>query len=112
EVFRGLAVPQSTTFHFDLSAQTPAHSPVTPSGGRCSAPAGAATISVEAVLFDDHGNVVFRQLFQAGQTVSVNLFLQPGNYTWRLVSGTANGSPLPATTFTICSLMLNDPVGP
>jgi hypothetical protein len=97
EVFRAVAVEEAEVRHFDLTAQTAA---------------GSVATAVEAVLFDDQGRVVFRQVFQAGQTMSVNLVLPPGNYTWRLVAGTADGSPLAPMTFTISSLLLNDPIGP
>jgi hypothetical protein len=97
EAFRAVAVPQSEVMHFDLTAGVPA---------------GAATTRLEAVLFDDQGQVVFRQVFQAGRTLSVNLMLQPGNYTWRLTAGSADGSALAVTSFTIASLRLNDPIGP
>ncbi len=94
EAFRTVWVRQSGVVHFDLQTQ-----PV----------AGEA---VEATLFDPQGNVAYRQVLAAGQPLSVNLLLQPGGYTWRLVAGLADGSPLPATGFSLASAVLNDPVGP
>jgi hypothetical protein len=94
EAFRAVWVRQSGVVHFDVQAQM------------------TAGEAVEATLFDLQGNVVYRQVLGAGQMLSVNLFLQPGGYTWRLVGGMAGGSALPATAFTIASMLLNDPVGP
>ena len=47
-----------------------------------------------------------------GQTVSVNLFLPAGSYTFRVVGGTQDGSPLPPTTYTISGIPVNAPIGP
>jgi hypothetical protein len=93
---RGLVLSEATLLHVELEAQT----------------LGSVETSVEATLFDESGNVVFRQTVKAGQTVAANLFLQAGQYTWRFVAGTADGSALAETTFAVRQLVLNDPIGP
>jgi hypothetical protein len=93
---RGLVLSQATLLHVELEGQT----------------LGAVETAVEATLFDEQGNVVFQQTVKAGQTITANLFLQAGKYTWRFVGGTADGSALAETTFDLRQLVLNDPIGP
>jgi hypothetical protein len=93
---RGLELSESTLLHVELQVQT----------------AGSVAAAVEATLFDDQGRVVFQQTVVAGQTISVNLYLQAGKYTWRFVGGSADGSPLADTTFWLRQMQLNDPIGP
>jgi hypothetical protein len=73
---------------------------------------GGQAAAVELALFDLQGQLVYRQVAQTGQTLSLNLFLPAGAYTLRLVGGAADGSPLAGIGFTISSTQLNDPIGP
>jgi len=95
--FRSIVLQQNTLFHFDFSAQTP-----------------GATVqtAVEVTLFDMNGDILGDWIVDNGQQLSVNLFLPAGSYTFRFVGGTQDGSPLPATTYSIGGYTVNDPIGP
>jgi len=96
QAFRGFELPRGGVIHLDAATQ---------------APAGLSG-AVEVAVFDQQGNVVFRQVVSAGQTLSANLLLGPGAYTIRLVGATQDGSALPNLPFTISSQLLSDPIGP
>jgi hypothetical protein len=95
--FRSIVVQQNMLFHFDFSAQTP-----------------GATVqtAVEITLFNMQGQVLGDWTVTNGQQLSVNLYLPAGSYTFRFVGGTQDGSPLPATTYSISGYPVNDPIGP
>jgi hypothetical protein len=99
--FRSVVLQQNMLFHFDLSVQSP-----------------GATVqtAVEVTLFDMNGNVLGDWIVSNGQTISTNLYLPAGSYTFRFVGGAvdANGNQaqLPPTTYTISGYPVNDPIGP
>src|SRR5207247_2062813 len=61
---------------------------------------------------DLSGKVKFTLLAQNGQTVTGNAYLTKGTYVVRFVAGTADGSPLPAMSYSLQGLNLSDPIGP
>jgi hypothetical protein len=67
---------------------------------------------IEVTLFNDlTGLPVYDAKFAPGSTLSVTLDLAPGQYTFRLVGGTPDGTPL-AATYAITGRLLNGPIGP
>jgi hypothetical protein len=99
--FRSLVLQQNMLFHFDFSVQSP-----------------GATVqtAVEVTLFDMNGKILGDWIVSNGQTISTNLYLPAGSYTFRLVGGAidvnGNQAQLPPTTYTISGYPVNDPIGP
>src|SRR5262249_33148500 len=96
EQFRGVRLPEAGVLHVEFST------PTIP---------GVAT-AVEVALINSQGKVVFQQAVSTGQTLNANIFLGAGNYSWRIVGGTADGSALPTISWQMRSELLNDPIGP
>jgi hypothetical protein len=92
-----LQVNQSQVFHLVLSANS-----------------GSVPVDtgVRMTIFDQLGHVVTTLDALNGETRSLTLFLGPGTYTVGFAAATRDGSPLPATTYTLLGLGISDPVGP
>jgi hypothetical protein len=95
QAFRGLLLPRGGLMHLEFALG-----------------ASAVEASAEVALFDHHGNMVHRGVVQAGRTLTWDLMLPAGAYSFRLVAGTADGSALAPLGFVIRGLLLSDPIGP
>jgi predicted Zn-dependent protease len=95
--YRTLQVNQSQLFHLVLSANSGA------------VPAATA---VKMTVYDAAGTAVGSVTALNGEGQSLTLFLAPGTYTVRFSGGTRDGSPLPATAYTLRGVNLSDPIGP
>jgi hypothetical protein len=95
--FRTLQVNQSQLFHLVLAANS-----------------GAVPVAtaVKMTVYDLGGNAVASVTALNGESQSLTVFLAPGTYTVRFAGGTADGSPLPATSYSLRGLNLSDPIGP
>jgi hypothetical protein len=96
-VSAGMTVSQSELLHFALATVT----------------ADAAVRSAAQLVILDHtGREVFRLFAAAGETVSGDVLLGPGQYTLIVAAGTADGkTALPDLGFTLTGLVRNDPIG-
>jgi hypothetical protein len=92
-----LQVNQSQVFHLVLSANS----------GTVPVDTG-----VRLTVIDQTGNVVATLDALNGETRSLTLFLSPGTYTFGFAAATRDGSPLPATTYSLRGLGVSDPIGP
>ncbi|MBY0525463.1 MAG: matrixin family metalloprotease [Gemmataceae bacterium] len=95
--FRSVQVREGTVFHLEFSAN---------------APGATVETSVQVTLFNAAGVVVFEKTFVTGTKLKVDVFLKPGDYTFRFVAGSKDGSPLPAMAYHINGAGLNEPIGP
>jgi predicted Zn-dependent protease len=94
--FRTLTANRSQVMHFALSAASDAT---------------AAQAGVRMAVFDSQGHVKATLFAKAGQTVSLDLFLDQGDYTVRFEGLTAAGS-LPSLSYALRGITLTDPIGP
>ena len=91
-------VGESQLFQFLLSANG------------ASAPAGS---SVQMMIADQNGNVVFTRTAAAGDTVGGDaLFLTPGAYTLFFTVLGTTGGPAPSLAYSLSGEALSDPIGP
>jgi hypothetical protein len=90
-----LKVAQGQLFHLVLSAG-----------------AGSADAALRMTVYDAAGNVALTRFTPAGDTVSADVFLGPGDYTVRIVGGTRTGQPLAPLAYVLRGLGITDPQGP
>src|SRR5438552_11127866 len=93
--FYTMSVPVSQITHFVLSADAGGYS---------------VSTAVRLSICDQNGNIIFTLDAIAGQTVSVNVYLQDGTYTVRVVAPTIDGSALPSFTYALRGETLTDPI--
>jgi hypothetical protein len=97
EEYRSLTVGRNELFEFTLSATA----------------ASGQTAQVQLLLYDDRGQLVYRQVAYAGQPASTGaIYLAAGGYTVRFVAVAPAGAPLPAVSYALSGLVLSDPIGP
>ncbi len=68
--------------------------------------------SVVMQLFDANGNLVASLVCQDGNTVSMDVLLDQGAYTVRLIAVDSNGAPLPTSAYTLLGSTLTNPMDP
>lgn len=90
-----LTVAQAELYHFVLGAAGP-----------------QATAAVRLTICDAAGNIVATLLAEAGQAVSVSVWLAPGTYTLYYGAGTSDGAPLQPLTVQLAVVDLSDSIDP
>jgi hypothetical protein len=92
-----LTVNQSQEFHFVLSATTPG---------------STAQATVQMVIVNSAGKVVFVMTAGNKEAVSRNVYLTPGKYQVWFSGALVGGGALPALVFQLSGTTLTDPIGP
>lgn len=93
-----LEVEETRLFHMVLSAASESM---------------AVESAVRMTIYNQDQQVVMTLVARAGETVSADVLLAPGEYTIRFAAGTRNSSDaLPPLTYSLHGIARNDPIGP